>query len=154
MYKYLLSILALFCVSSAHACIENEASDAQNFTNCTLAAEQGDAVAQFDLGFLYDNGIGVAEDDEQAIYWYNRSAHGGDKVAQFNLATLYEMGEGVEQDYIQAYMWYYIASQKGHPESEDYLASLAEEMTTVEIQQATSRARHWLCEQKRASATH
>ncbi len=34
------------------------------------AAEQGDAVAQFNLGVMYDNGEGVAENDVEAVKWY------------------------------------------------------------------------------------
>ena len=33
-----------------------------------LAAEQGDAVAQFNLGFMYNNGRGVPEDDAEAVH--------------------------------------------------------------------------------------
>ena len=33
----------------------------------TLAAEQGNADAQFNLGLMYDNGNGVPEDDKTAV---------------------------------------------------------------------------------------
>ena len=33
------------------------------------AAEQGDAFAQFALGFMYDHGRGVAQDDAEAVKW-------------------------------------------------------------------------------------
>ena len=39
-----------------------------------LAAEQGDARAQFDLGFIYANGDGVPKDDVQAYMWFNLAA--------------------------------------------------------------------------------
>ena len=34
-------------------------------------AEQGDAPAQNNLGFMYDNGEGVPQDDVEAHMWYN-----------------------------------------------------------------------------------
>ncbi len=38
------------------------------------AAEQGDADAQSNLGFMYGNGRGVAQDYVQAHMWYNLAA--------------------------------------------------------------------------------
>ena len=38
------------------------------------AAEQGNADAQFFLGFMYDAGRGVPQDDAQAHMWYNLAA--------------------------------------------------------------------------------
>jgi len=36
-------------------------------------AEQGHADAQFRLGMMFDNGLGVPEDPAQAEYWYNQA---------------------------------------------------------------------------------
>ena len=33
-------------------------------------AEQGDAVAQYNVGIMYDFGLGVSEDDREAVKWY------------------------------------------------------------------------------------
>ena len=37
----------------------------------SLAAKQGDAEAQYNLGLMYDFGEGVLEDDVLAYMWYN-----------------------------------------------------------------------------------
>ena len=37
-------------------------------------AEQGDAVAQNNLGLMYANGRGVPEDDAEAVRWYRLAA--------------------------------------------------------------------------------
>ena len=42
-------------------------------------AEQGDAKAQSNLGWMYDNGFGVLEDDKEAVKWY-RLGSGSDLV--------------------------------------------------------------------------
>jgi uncharacterized protein len=34
------------------------------------SAEQGNAIAQFNLGWMFDNGIGVAKDEMKALEWY------------------------------------------------------------------------------------
>ena len=43
----------------------------------TLAAEQGDADAQNNLGFMYNNGRGVPQDDKTAVKWYTLAAEQG-----------------------------------------------------------------------------
>ncbi|WP_411727466.1 tetratricopeptide repeat protein [Methyloglobulus sp.] len=40
-------------------------------------AEQGEAKAQTFLGFMYNNGEGVAQDYNQAAYWYRKAADQG-----------------------------------------------------------------------------
>ncbi|HEY5139605.1 MAG TPA: hypothetical protein VIJ25_09880, partial [Methylococcales bacterium] len=39
-----------------------------------IKAEQGDAKAQNDLGVMYANGDGVAQDDKQAAFWFRKAA--------------------------------------------------------------------------------
>ena len=46
-----------------------------------LAANQGNAIAQFDLGFMYENGHGVPQDYVRAHMWFNLSAAQGNQVA-------------------------------------------------------------------------
>ena len=49
-----------------------------------LAAEQGDALAQSNLGFMYGNGDGVPKDLVFAYMWFNFSAAQGNETAQSN----------------------------------------------------------------------
>ena len=42
-----------------------------------LAAEQGNATAQFYLGVMYTNGAGVPKDDGEAVRWYRLAAEQG-----------------------------------------------------------------------------
>ena len=58
----------------------------------TRAAEQSDVDAQFNLAILYEKGLGVPQDSEEATNWYRLAAEQGDVDAQFNLAILYEEG--------------------------------------------------------------
>ena len=37
------------------------------------AANQGHAVAQYNLGVMYYNGLGVPQDDQQAKAWYQKA---------------------------------------------------------------------------------
>ncbi len=80
-----------------------------------LAAKQGDAAAQTNLGHMYDNGQGVPRDDVQAVRWYLKAAEQGNVTAQFNLGVMYRNGEGVPQDLAQALKWYAMAAKQGDP---------------------------------------
>jgi TPR repeat protein len=47
----------------------------------TPLAEQGDAVAQFNLGVMYQQGQGVSQDYQTALKWYALAAEQGDAKA-------------------------------------------------------------------------
>ncbi|MCR5259748.1 MAG: sel1 repeat family protein, partial [Desulfovibrio sp.] len=70
------------------------------------AAEQGNAVAQANLGQLYSNGHGVRRDYAQARAWFEKAAEQGNAVAQGMLGVLYLNGRGVQQDNRIAKEWF------------------------------------------------
>ena len=78
-------------------------------------AAQGDAAAQFNIGNMFDFGKGVAEDNAQAVYWYNKSAEQGNANAQYALGWMYENGEGVVKDLAMAFKWYKRSAERNHP---------------------------------------
>ena len=47
------------------------------------AAEQGDDVGQFSLGFMYHEGKGVPKDDVEAVRWFRLAAKQGSAKTQF-----------------------------------------------------------------------
>ena len=53
-----------------------------------LAAEQGDANAQYILGVLYEDGLGVEQSDTEAEKWYRKAAEQGNTDAAKRLAKL------------------------------------------------------------------
>lgn len=77
------------------------------------AAEAGFAPAQLSVGFAYDTGRGVTEDDATAAAWYMRAAQQGEARAAGNLGYLYHGGSGVDLDYAQAMFWYQKAAEQG-----------------------------------------
>lgn len=54
------------------------------------------------LGFMYANGLGVANDDGIAVTWYRKAAEQGDANAQNNLGYMYASGRGVQNDNFEA----------------------------------------------------
>jgi TPR repeat protein len=77
------------------------------------SAEQGNNDSQFNLGLMYERGIGVEKDEQKAITWYRKAAEQGNPNAQFNLAVLYENGRGSAVDFAQANHWYRKAAAQG-----------------------------------------
>ncbi|KAF9902540.1 hypothetical protein EC991_004792 [Linnemannia zychae] len=77
------------------------------------AANQGDDVAQYNLGHMYHNGYGVLEDFKQAMIWYLAAADQGYALAEHNVGFMYSRGEGTDQDFSQAFEWYHKAAEHG-----------------------------------------
>jgi TPR repeat protein len=84
-------------------------------------AEQGHLSAQYNLGFMYNNGIGVTQDYAEAMIWYRLTAEQGHLSAQNNLGFMYDSGLGVTQDYVEAVIWYRLAAEQGHAQAQTNL---------------------------------
>ena len=52
-------------------------NESQGFTMMKAAAEQGHALAQHGLGFMYFEGENVEQDGEKAVEWFTRAAEQG-----------------------------------------------------------------------------
>jgi len=70
-------------------------------------ADQGNAEAQYALGFMYDGGQGVPKNYARAAKWWRLAADQGHTFAQYNLGTLYDNGNGVPQNKAEALKWYH-----------------------------------------------
>ena len=51
-------------------------------------AEQGDANAQYNLGLMYDKGLGVPQDEKTALKWLTLAKRQGVAYSQENLGFL------------------------------------------------------------------
>lgn len=75
-------MLLMICTVMA-GCAQNSISALNDKINdIKKAAAQGDARAQTNIGAMYENGRGVPQDEEQAIYWYRKAVEQGDGRAQ------------------------------------------------------------------------
>jgi uncharacterized protein len=108
-----------------------------------MAAEQGDAAAQFRLGLMYFLGQGVPLDHAEAWNWFRLAAEQGDVNAQAQLGTRYALGLGVTMDLVQAHMWFDLAAAGGEAKSSYLRSRLAEHMSPAEIAEAQLLARNW-----------
>ena len=103
------------------------------------SADQGDAAAQNHLGYMYEHGLGISQDDAQALAWYRKSADQGFAAAENHLGYMYAQGRGVSSaakpkgfpqvrppastptstakpapDYAQALVWYRKSADQGY----------------------------------------
>ena len=149
----LILVLTVICSSVARAGDFDDGAKAYQkgdyVTALTLfftLAEQGHATAQFNLGVMYENGIGVIKDFKKSVGWYRMAAEQGYVKAQFNLALMYEDGKWVKQDYVLAHMWYNLAAGNGDKSATNNRDIVAKEMTPSQISKAQDMARE--CEKK------
>ena len=111
-------------------------------------AKQGVADAQYNLGVMYGEGLGVPQDYAKAVGWWRKAAEQGHATAQYNLGVAYHNGEGVPQNYAQAHMWYNLAASRFSPgEDRDKVVKnrdhVAKRMTPAQISEAQKLAREW-----------
>ena len=82
------------------------------------AAEDGNADAQYMLGFCAATGTGRDIDYEEAAKWYLDAAHQGHAEAQYSIGWCYRNGRGVEQNYEDAVYWYQRSAEQGDADAQ------------------------------------
>lgn len=97
-----------------------------NFDLTRGAAVEGEAWAQGSLGYMYEQGQGVARDDALALTWYLKAAEQGSARAQWDVGRLYFTGKGVGQDQSAAVNWFRKAADQGWPDAKEMLNAIAE----------------------------
>lgn len=87
-------------------------------------ADHGHALAQSNIGYLYERGLGVSQSYVEAMAWYRKAAAQKLPQAQFNIGTLYFYGHGVERNPREAVGWFRQAASQGLAEAQ-YMMGLA-----------------------------
>lgn len=79
-----------------------------------VAAERGDAEAQFNLGTIYDNTLGspypVAGGRPEAMRWFLAAAEQGLSRAQGKLAEMYDEERELPENSVKACAWFLLAA--------------------------------------------
>ncbi len=112
-------------------------------------AENGNADAQYKLGFMYEEGRGVPLDGIESAKWYRKAARQGHAAAQRSLGLKYEYGLGVPQDYVLAHMWYNLAAIGGDKFGARARDAFAKRMTPAQLAKAKKMAREWRAKHKK-----
>lgn len=80
------------------------------------SAQQGDPVAQNNIGRMLADGRGVKQDSAKAVQWFTSAAKQGNVDAEMNLGVAYLYGQGVSRDQTQACSWFNKARKAAHPQ--------------------------------------
>ena len=87
----------------------------KDFTNAYhFCKEEKNSNAQFIIGEMYYNGLGVKEDHAEAAIWIRKAAEQGNSEAQYVIGKMYYNGWGVIEDRTEAIIWFRKAADQGH----------------------------------------
>ena len=90
-----------------------------------LAAEEGNAEAQYELGDCYLSGItGEGKNMIEAARWFRKAAAQGHAKAQYKLGLCYYYGKGLPENKTEAGKWFRKAAEQGDPEAQNKLEIL------------------------------
>jgi uncharacterized protein len=104
-------------------------------------ADNGDAEAQYGLGYMYRGGQGVAQDVMEAKKWYERAANLGHVKSQVKLGLIFAKGDGIQQNLVLAHKWFNIAAANGDKSASQARDKIAKIMSVEEIKEALRLAR-------------
>ncbi len=81
-------------------------------------AEAGtDAEAQYYLGRMFAEGLGIKQNQQRAIRWYLKAADADHVDAQFALGELFTRGRDIGKNYHEAGRWLTKAAQNHHADA-------------------------------------
>lgn len=81
-------------------------------------ANDGDPVAQHELGLRYLLGKDFPVDTALAAYWIGKAANQNMSIAQYNYGVFLNNGWGVKWNPFEAYRWFKLAAARQLPEAE------------------------------------
>jgi len=118
MFRFVASAVAVALVAAGLPTVISQAAQSTGderkaFLAARAAAETGDAIAQFNLAVMWDNGKGTLENDAEALQWYRKAAVQDHAVAHFFVGVVYAEGRGVPQDDAEALIWFRNAAELG-----------------------------------------
>ena len=92
---------------------------------CVETAERGGGVVEACLAFMYDWGLGLNRDADEAKLWLRRAAERGDMWAPWRLLTMHVsqyVAQGETEDETESGKWLHQAARRGHVEAQHTLA--------------------------------
>jgi TPR repeat protein len=140
---FIAAIVALFGARISNASAQSV--DAKMTEGYLRSAQQGDVRAQFYLGALYAQGIGVAQSDVEAFRWFLSAAERGHAQARLVTGEMYAIGRGVAKSNVDAYKWASAAATGANPadtqrSAQRLLDLLAGRMTGADVAEGKQRA--------------
>ncbi len=87
-------------------------------------ANLGDDRAQYNLGIMYNKGLGVPVDKNEAFSWFFLSANQGNILANYALGHAYLKGSGINKNYKLALKSFKFSALRDHPTSRLILGNM------------------------------
>ncbi len=110
-------LIFLFCIVGIS--LPNVAQE--SLTSLIKRANAGQTDAQVELGWRYENRVGVNLNLDEAYKWYNKAANGGNSSGQMNLGRMYFYGYSVEKDYKMALKWFQKSANAGNDVGQNWM---------------------------------
>ncbi len=79
--------------------------------------ELGDQYSTTNLGYCYENGIGIEKNEKEALKYYEKGAELGNVEACMNSAFFYENGKGTDRNEEKAIKYYETAAEHNNTEA-------------------------------------
>ena len=129
MLKHFILLFILFSQSALHAAELEDGFQAFKKGNYEQAlrlwlpiAEKDNADAQYNLGILYQRGLGVEKNPKNAFIWYKRASANGHTDAMYNLGIMYNKGRVVYRSPKDAIKWWKKSAELGNAEAQFNIA--------------------------------
>lgn len=131
----MLVIALLFAMSGCNRFANGGGTDDND--SLSLAAHDGDAIAQLRMGLRCDHDSLFAE----AAVWYEKAAMQGLAEAQNNLGVMLKDGQGVKRDEVEAVRWFRKAAIQGNVLAQSNLGWMFQ--SGKGVKQDYDSAYHW-----------
>jgi len=107
------------CVLQLLETYADEMDEEEYFRYLLQGAQLGNAACQVEVGYYYLTGQApAAEDNQQALYWFDQSAAQGDAVAQYFMGELYFYGIAVDENIETAMEYYRLSALQGDADAQ------------------------------------
>jgi TPR repeat protein len=122
---------------------ENPAGAVESYR---LAADRGNALAQFNLAVMYELGQGVEPDSVEATKWFLKAAEQGDAGGQLQMGKRCHRGsfaplaQDARESRIEAYKWFTLSAAQGYKDSEMHCEQIGLAMSQEERIEGHRRA--------------
>ena len=120
-------LIIIFCLNT-HGLLANElekgmfALEMEDYDRAiyylSFEAAQGNPIAQYNLGLMYKNGVGVKIDKNEAVGWFILASNNGHMLGKYALGLAYYHGSGVRTNFQKSMNLFLDASYMGHPASQ------------------------------------
>ena len=114
---------ALYCLARCYSqgwngCPKDEKKADELYQRGSQLADTGNPFAQCCRAVCHGKGIGVPQDEAEAVKWLRKAAEQGNAAGQSRLGTCYAQGMGVPQDEAEAVKWLRKAAEQGFAEAQ------------------------------------